>query len=225
MVFGIFWLNYMVKGFVSYGLANLFYYANIQNMIKDSDFLTKKQNIIEKREVLMQTTEVVYSYAPQYLSAILEIDKKSFEKQYDDADKYYREALENPENINVFLKEGGELVGYLLAIPHKQAYEDLKKDDPKMPKDSSRFYVETIEVLPNHRIGKGAFKMILAMIDEAGKRGTNKFSMHIRVENGLSRLVQKYFGRMITEVRKIENWPYYSNGESTEYVEGTYEKK
>ena len=123
------------------------------------------------------------------------------------------------------LYEGNEVVGYLLAVPHNKVYEELKADDPAMKQDAERFYIETIAVAPEHRNGRGSFKMILAMIEEAGRRGCNKFSMHTRVDNGLSRTVQKYFGEMITEVRRIENWPYYYNGEPTEYMLGTYEKK
>lgn len=173
----------------------------------------------------MQTTEVAHAYIPELLASILEIDKKSFEEQYEDAEEYYRAALENPENINIFLKEEEKNIGYLLAIPHNVAREELKKDDPGMPEDSKRFYVETIEVLPEYRKGRGFLKMIMAMIKEAESRGINNFSMHTRVENGLSRAVQKYFGRMIKTVRHIEKWPYYQNSEPTEYLEGTYDGK
>jgi len=173
----------------------------------------------------MQVTEVAHAYSPELLSAILEVDKESFEEQYDDAEEYYKSALENPENINVFLREGERYVGYLLAIPHNVAREELKKEHPAMPEDPSRFYVETIEVLPEYRRGRGFLKMIMAMIREAEKRGVNNFSMHTRVDNGLSSVIQKYFGRMIKKAQRIENWPYYHNGEPTEYLEGTYDGK
>lgn len=173
----------------------------------------------------MQTTEVVNGYDPKHLAAILEIDRNSFDEQYEDAEEYYHEALENPENINVFLKEGEKNVGYILAIPHNVALEDLNKVDPEMKADSKRFYVETIEILPDYRKGRGFLKMILTLIDEAGKRGVDNFSMHARVENGLSNVVQKYFRKMIRKVRRIENWPYYYNGEPTDYIEGTYDGK
>jgi len=180
---------------------------------------------IEKKETVMQTTSIESGYSPELLSSILAIDKASFDEQYDDAEHYYREALENPENINVTLHEGSEVVGYLLAVPHNKIYEELKEDDQEMEPNAERMYIETIAITPEHRNGRGSFKMILAMIEEAGKRGCNKFSMHTRVDNGLSRTVQKYFGDMITKVRRIENWKYYYNGEPTDYMEGTFEKK
>ena len=194
-------------------------------MIGDNSFLPKNKETIEKKEVPMQTTEVVSVYTPQYLSAILEIDKESFEEQYEDVEEYYRKALENQENINVFFKDGEKLVGYLLAIPHSAAYEEMKKDDPEMKDDSKRFYIETCAVLPEYRKGTGFLRMMHKVIEEAERRGINKFSMHARVENGLSETLQKYFGKMFTTVRRIENWPYYYNGEPTDYLEGTYEKK
>lgn len=173
----------------------------------------------------MQTIEIAKGYSPELLQAIIEIDKESFEKQYDDVENYYKDALENQANINVFLKEEGRFIGYLLAIPQDEAYKDLKAIDPEMKPDSERFYVETIEVFPDYRDGGGAFKMIFAMIEEAGKRGINKFAMHTSVENGLSKSVQKCFGNMIKKVRRIENWPYYYNGEATDYLEGIYSLK
>lgn len=192
-------------------------------MVKDTDFLTKNQKTIEKKEASMQTGEIISEYNSQILADILNIDKESFEKQYDDVEEYYKEALENKDNINVILRDGEKVVGYLLAIPHNDAVEDLKSADPEFKEDKERLYVETIAVHPEYRIGGGAFKMIFTMIEEAGKRGINKFSMHVRVKGGLSAAVQKCFGKMITKVNRIENWPYYENGEPTDYVEGTYE--
>lgn len=193
-------------------------------MMKDDNFLPKK-TIEKKEEMPMQTEEIIYGYDPSVFAEILEIDRASFEKQYEDVEEYYKEAMKNKNNINVVLKDGGKAVGYLLAIPHNEALSDLKDIDVEMKEDDLRFYVETIAVHPEYRVGGGAFKMIFAMIQEAGKRGINKFSMHVRVEGGLSASVQKCFGKMITTVRRIENWPYYENREPTDYVEGTYSLK
>lgn len=173
----------------------------------------------------MQTVEIARGYSPELLQAIIEIDKESFEKQYEDVEKYYKEALENEANINVLFKEGDKIIGYLLAVPQDVAYKDLKAIDPEMKPDSERFYVETAEVLPDYRTRGVVFEMIYAMIEEAGQRGINKFSAHIRVENGISELIKKYLGKFITTVRRIDNWPYYYNGEPTDYTEGTYAVK
>ena len=53
------------------------------------------------------------------LRGILDLEAKCFPKewQYEEADKYYREMLEDLENINIFLEDGRKIVGYVLARP------------------------------------------------------------------------------------------------------------
>ncbi len=64
--------------------------------------------------------------------------------------------------------------------------------------------------------------MLSKLIEESMARGCNKVSMHSRVDNGLSQVIQRYYKDMVTLVRRIENWKYYNGTEPTDYIEGTY---
>jgi len=144
---------------------------------------------------------------------------------WDDSADYIREKLEDAKNINIILKDDGMVVGYLLAVPHNDALAELKDADSVLREDAARYYVELVEILSGRRRGIGLLKLLFRIVEEAEKRfGVNKFSMHARVNTGLSRVVQKYFGNMITSVRRIEHWKYYCGEEPVDYIEGTYKK-
>lgn len=178
----------------------------------------------------MHTFEVITTASDEFLKALLEMQDNSYPEGwgYDDAEQYYRKMIESTENINIVLKEKEKILGYALLVPHNQIREELLADDPMMEEDPNRLYIETMELDPEVGKtlagGKLFFKMLGKMFDESGKRGINKFSMHARVSTGLSGAVQRYFGSMMTHVRRIENWPYYNGQESTDYMLGTYEK-
>lgn len=64
--------------------------------------------------------------------------------------------------------------------------------------------------------------MLDAVGGEAIKRGLCKFAYHARISTGLSRALRKVYGDMLTQFRRIENWPFYNGEEPTEYIEMTY---
>lgn len=183
----------------------------------------------------MQTRiEIVSAFDEAVYQGILDVKKRSMpaDWEYDDAAEYYKEALENPRNISIALRKGKEMLGYLLAVPHNDIYEDedVREADPGFSPDPERYYIETMEIAPELQKtlsgGKLFFKMLHILFDEAEKRfGVNKFSMHARVSAGMSEAVRRYFGDMITAVRRIENWRFYKGQEPTDYMEGTYVKK
>jgi len=195
-------------------------------MIGDNSFLPKNQNTTEKKEDAVQSIEVIHDCSEEIFQDVYAVLKKTAEEEGFDVgdEKYIKEKLENQENINIFLREGGKAIGYLCAVPHNSAYEELVEDDPLMEKNSERYYVNTIEIVSEYRKGRGFLKMMHKMFDEAEERfNINKFSFHCRTENGLSRVIQKVFKGMITEVRPIDKWKYV-NDEPYEYLEGTYVK-
>jgi ribosomal protein S18 acetylase RimI-like enzyme len=192
---------------------------------KKNNFILKTQNTTEKMEVPVKTTEV-----------IKEIDEKIFQevclvlgdiKESDEiigGAEDIMEKLKNPQNINILLRKEKVPIGFICSIPQVVACDELATIDSLMEKDPSRLYVYMIGVVPEYRSKGGAFEMIFLLVEEAGKRRINKFAMHTRVAGGLSEAVQKCFGKMITKVRRIENWPFYPGGqEPTDYLEGTYE--
>jgi GNAT superfamily N-acetyltransferase len=172
-----------------------------------------------ERNSLIETKKLT-GYSEKYLADILMLEKKCFpaEWQYEDAPEYYKKMLENPENINIFLKEDAETIGYLLARPHDSEIEELKKYDPGFKEKVETFYIETIQVLPKKKGLGGGKKLLLSACEEAGKLGIWKFSIHARTTNGLNAMVKKIFDGKITEVREIKNWQP-GGGEPYEYLE------
>jgi ribosomal protein S18 acetylase RimI-like enzyme len=123
------------------------------------------------------------------------------------------------------LKEGGKAIGYIIAVPHEDLYVELVESDSEFPNDSDRYYVETLCILPEARKGMGFMKLILKLIEEAESRGRHKFSMHVRVENGLSQVIQKFFGKMVTKVRRVEKLSYFNYEEPADYIETDHSLK
>ena len=88
-----------------------------------------------------------------------------------------------------------------------------------MTPDSARYYIETIAILPEYR-GKNGFSLILkALGQELGQRGLHDISLHARVANSFSAIVQKKI--KVTKIRRVENWKYCNNEEPVDYIEGT----
>ena len=171
------------------------------------------------------TTEVVRDFSQEALKNVLAIEKDSFppEWEYADAEEYYSKFLKNKNNIAIILKDGLKIIGHILARPHDEALTDLKEDDPLMKPDGKRYYIETMAILSEYRGGYGYLDLTEAVIEEVKKRGANKFSMHIRRANGLSKSFQKFFGQDVTEIRFIEKWKW-ANGEPYDYIEAAYTK-
>lgn len=176
------------------------------------------ENIIEqKRDISLF---IANEFSEENLQNVLKMEKKCFSEswQFDDAEQYFKEMLENKENINIFLKQGAEVVGYILAKPHNDMVDDLVDDDKDLMKKDNFYYIETIEIIPEARGIGGASRLLLGICDEAGKRNVKNFSIHARTVNGFSEKLKKIFDKKITLVRKIENWKHADN-EPYEYIE------
>jgi hypothetical protein len=171
------------------------------------------------------TIEVVKNYDPMLVKELWLLEKQAFppRMQYTEGESYYIECLKDKANINVVMRDNeGKVIGYVVAIPQSNVYEILKQYDPDMKDDPERLYVDTIQILPGKRQAFGIMKLINALIEEASKRGLNKFSMHVRKSNGLSRIILRLFPSTVC-LRTIDNW--YNFGEPFDYIEGTYTGK
>jgi ribosomal protein S18 acetylase RimI-like enzyme len=183
-----------------------------------------ENNLENATEMPIQTTEIVDHFSAEALGIILKLEKECFpaDWQYENADGYYKKILEDPENINIFLKDGNEVVGYVLAKFHNIELEELKGYDSEL-KEREGFYVETIQILPEFLGRGGVKKLLFAICGEAKKRGVEKFSIHVRTINGFHDKIKKIFEGKITAVRKIEHWGL-AAGEPYEYIEWEYKK-
>lgn len=192
--------------------------------------LTEKENKIENENTTTKI-EVVQSCDDKLAKEIAQMARIALPEGWvNDTDEevaeYFDKFINNEKNITVLLKDKEKIIGILSARPHNDAWQELQKDDPKMTQDDERYYIELAEILPEYR-GKGQDfqKMLDAMFAEAEKKGFNKFSMHARVDTGLSVWVQRTFRGMITKVRRVEKWAHYNFQEPADYIEGTYEKQ
>ena len=172
----------------------------------------------------MYLIDIIGKDQDELVDDLLKMQSKAYpeEWKYEDARQYYTEMINSPENINIILREDEKIIGYLLAIPHDNAFAELNVVDPVMEKDPDRFYVETMEIDPEIGKtlagGKLCFRMLEKLIEEAASRDVYKFSMHARISTGLSSAVKRRFKGIITSTRIIESWPYYNGQESTEYM-------
>ena len=153
------------------------------------------------------------------IDEIIQIELNSFPKgwTFSDAKEYFSEVLKNEKSIRILLKENGVMVGYLLAVPHNKAKKDLENDDPLIQDDAFRYYIESIAILPAYQ-GKNGFSLMFAVLcQELKKIDIHKISMHARVSNRLSEIVQKRTN--VTKIRRIGSWKYYNFEEPSDYIE------
>ena len=165
-----------------------------------------------------QIVELVGFGDDNLVKEILELEKRCFPKEWHYDDGYYSEALSIEENINLLLKEEGEIVGYLLAVPLVRVFDVLQKEDPALEKKPDFYYLDTIEIIPESRGRGGAKQLVLAMCKELNNRGVFKFSLHARTVNGLNTIIKKMYPDGIISSREIKSWLFGGN-EKYEYIE------
>ncbi|MBF0515518.1 MAG: GNAT family N-acetyltransferase [Nitrospirae bacterium] len=171
----------------------------------------------------MQTVEVVNEFNKEILRDILFIHRNAFSPEwvYIDDEVYYRMKLRDKNSINILLNEDELRIGHLLAIPHNDVLEELKEDDTEMKEDSMSYYIETVAILPDFRGRKGFSQMLEHLIHELKMRGIHKLSLHARVLNNLSTIIQNKL--RITEIRRIDKWKYHDYKEPTDYIEAVFD--
>ncbi len=170
----------------------------------------------------MVKIEVVKQFDEQTLKDILFILRDSFPLQwrYDDDYTYYKSMLNNKMNIHLFLIVDGRRVGYLHAIPHVDAADELKEDDPEMRPDSSMYYIEVVGIRSEYRGRKGFTLMLEALKHECRLRGISKISLHARVHTNFSEIIQHKLN--VDTIRRVEKWKHYNFEEPTDYIEASF---
>ncbi|NCU41683.1 MAG: hypothetical protein EOM19_03075 [Candidatus Moranbacteria bacterium] len=164
-----------------------------------------------------------------FLQKILSLEQKIFppDWQYEDAEMYYREMLESPSAINIFLRgDNNEVAGYLLAKPLSEVYEELAQDDPALKNDEYCYYIETTEILPKYAKGRGSFKFLSALQKEIEENHLEytTISAHARVSNGLADVLVRRVKKNLIEERSIERWAH-GGGEPYKYIQWAIEKQ
>jgi len=167
----------------------------------------------------MLAAEIVKNFDKNTVSEVVHINRNSFPSHWSaaDAESYYGEMLLDEKSIHILLSDNGKRAGYMLAIPQNAAVEELKNDDPEIKKDASEYYIETVGILPGSRGKKGLSLMLEKLAAECRRRGVKKISLHARITNNLSKIIQKKF--KIVGIRRLEKWRYYNFEEPTDYIE------
>ncbi len=166
----------------------------------------------------MKSIEVISGYSEEVLQDILFLERNSFppELVYPDAKDYYKASLENARNICLFLREEKKRIGYLMAMPHNDAVNELKDDDPEMIENTCQYYIETLQILPAHRGGFGLLIMIRGLKRELMRMGIRRISFHARKVTKLGTTIQNIFP-LVTTLRTVDNW--LGSTESVDYFE------
>lgn len=125
-----------------------------------------------------------------------------------------RSCFESEKGIHVLIKNSeGKIVGYLTSLPKDEEYADLHTEDPDFTKDESSLYVESIVIKDGDFAT--ARSVLNAFMGKVVEKGYKNVSMHVRVSQGLSDILQKRYGAKF--YRRIENW--YGFGEPFDYLE------
>lgn len=158
-------------------------------------------------------------FTPEVKRQVLDLGMESGIWQELDIE-YYSEQFQNQRNINiVFINEDSVVTGYILAKPHNEAVCDYLVEDPKMAKSAiEMFYVDNVITDAKKNHASMGLRLVNEMIRESNRRGVSRFSLHARVSNGFSSIIQRKFN--IDVVRKIEHYVD-CNNEPFDYLEGT----
>lgn len=169
------------------------------------------------------TLTVLDGYRNEYLQDILRLERECFpaDWQYPTAEEYYAAMITDRENVNIFLCEDGETIGYVLAKPYKAAVPELKEYDPELLEASDKFYIETIQILPAYQGRGGARRLLIKACEEALKRGMTKLAIHARTSNSFHEKIKRIFDGSIILTRNIEKWKW-AKDEPYEYIEWEY---
>ncbi len=157
--------------------------------------------------ILDQVTE-------EQVQEIIDLDKRIFPTMPIEEEEI-RETLSS-EGVQILLRgESGDAIGYVISLPHNQAYEFLSELDPELIEEAEGLYIESIGILPEHRSLPNLRKLWVTLTDQASVKGYKKITAHVRASEGLSGVFQKRKGAI--KGRTIENWADF--GEPFEYLE------
>lgn len=158
-------------------------------------------------------------FTSEIMRQVIDLGIRSGTWQDSDTD-YYKDQFLNPKNINIVYKNESSLItGYILARPHNEAVQDYSAEDPAMTiSEIGMFYVDHVNVDETVSGKSLGISLILEMIKEANRRGASRFSMHCRVINRLSKIIQRKFQKGVDVVRRIEHYAD-CNNEPFDYME------
>ena len=168
----------------------------------------------ESQEILAGKRPEIFSVAD--LESLSEIEKNSFGEELQEEPEDLLEEIQSGGNILFFIREKGELAGYLFAKPADKAYENfvevgLPSDDFDASKNN--LYVEAIA----GKLGVFARRIYHYLENQAAEIGYSKISLHA-INPNLAELLKK---EGFVSKKEIQNWL----GHRAEYLEKEINQK
>ena len=160
--------------------------------------------------------EVISGLSQRDLDGILDVESSVFPGQMQSGREDLRQTMENQNGAQIVIRSAqGEILGYLSSKPQSEACQELKGYDPQVRPEPGTLYVESIAIKPEARGLREFLSLGRLLFEEARRRNYKKISMHARVAEDLSAVLQKRYGAK--SLRKIDNW--HNFGEPFEYLE------
>ncbi|KKR08123.1 MAG: hypothetical protein UT43_C0019G0002 [Parcubacteria group bacterium GW2011_GWC1_39_29] len=126
-----------------------------------------------------------------------------------------RNIIENPRAYTAIIRDGEDVLGFVVALPVSEVFNELAPYDPELKNDDGDLYVYDIAISSSRRNLPNFLNLVRKLSSEAISRGYKRLIMHTRKSEGLSEILQKRYG--VQKLRTIENWCGY--GEPFDYLE------
>ena len=127
-----------------------------------------------------------------------------------------RSSMEQPNAITVVIRDEGEKIsGFILGLPNEDVWEELHPEDPEFGKEGDCLYIYDLAISEKSRGLHNFLELVKKLVSEAKARNYKLLTMHTRVGEGLSNVLQKRYGAK--KLRTLENWQGY--GEPFDYLE------
>lgn len=174
-----------------------------------------EKNLPENPPETTDTAELSPDINEELLSRVSAVEKNVSPNAALDKEEL-ETVLKNPNAINVLLRDKGkDIVGFVIALPNNEVYEELHSDDPCFENNPKRLYVYDIEIEEKNRGLSNFLSMTRPLIEEAETRGFEMLTMHARTSEKLSEVLQGRY--QAHKLRTMENWQGW--GEPYDYLE------
>ena len=175
------------------------------------------QENIEGKDVSLPERLTPEIITLKIIEELVNVDKIAFEGiRVELTNEEIEKILFNPKAVHLILRNSSEeIVGYITSLPHNESYTFLSNMDKEMTAQDSALYLESMAILPEYRGFKSFTSLINKIFEEGVKSGYKKLTMHARVLNGVTDVLQKRYGAEF--IRRVYN--FYDTDESFDYLE------
>ena len=175
----------------------------------------KPEEPTEQQENNNPKVELINNLDDDTFEGIYEIEKEVSTDDMALVKEDLRAAMEKPGALTVAIRNNEKILGFIVALPNSEVYEELHDDDPEFTPDPDRLYVYDLAIGKEKRSLSNFLDLVRKLKGEASARNFKGLTMHTRVGEGLSGILQKRYGAKL--LRTIDDWQGY--GEPFDYLE------